>query len=314
MGAHSSGCNDGLPNHFTRQRGAAVRAGVVKTGRPIMSVEMLSPSAATEVCGADEGRYNAGAVLPQGAFDVQSIRASQTADPRAKQTHPFGPARRSARVNSRSGDGDSPPGSMPAGRFHLEEVVESFLGQPLLAGLPAAALQRASPPRTWAGVGSTSTSRPRPSSWSIFACSGPWATCSTTGLVTARTDIPRQTDIYAPVPYRQNKHFCSASRGAGATGAAASSRSASWRLTTSFPAAAARTTSKTCSCCVDIAIASRATGRKNTSWPGCGSWGLRRELDYGQLGKAQLAHGWLCLLPCRSSIAVCTMTDIRLAT
>ena len=25
-------------------------------------------------------------------------------------------------------------------------------------------------------------------------------------LVTARTDIPRRTDIDAPVPYRQNKH------------------------------------------------------------------------------------------------------------
>ncbi len=25
-------------------------------------------------------------------------------------------------------------------------------------------------------------------------------------LVTARTDIPRRTDIDAPIPYRQNKH------------------------------------------------------------------------------------------------------------
>ena len=33
------------------------------------------------------------------------------------------------------GDGDS-PGSIPAGRFHLGEVAESFLGHPLLAGLP----------------------------------------------------------------------------------------------------------------------------------------------------------------------------------
>ena len=54
-----------------------------------MSVGMLSPSSAAEVCGADEGRYNAVAVLSQGAFDVQSIRASQTADPRAKQTRPL---------------------------------------------------------------------------------------------------------------------------------------------------------------------------------------------------------------------------------
>ena len=71
-----------------------------------LSVGMLSPSSAAEVCGADEGRYNAGTVLPPGAFDVQSIRASQTADPRAKQTRPSDPARRSARVNTRPGNGE----------------------------------------------------------------------------------------------------------------------------------------------------------------------------------------------------------------
>ena len=99
---------------------------------------MLSPSSAPHTSAADEGRYNAGTVLPQGAFDVQSIRATQTADPRAKQTHPSGPARGSARVNKRPGNGGS-PGSMTAGRFRWGEVVESFLGQPLLAGLPAVA-------------------------------------------------------------------------------------------------------------------------------------------------------------------------------
>ena len=81
-------------------------AGMVENRSSEMSVGMLSPSSAAEVCGADEGRYNTGAVLPQGAFDVQSIRAPQTADPRAKQTHPSGPARRSARVNSKPGDGE----------------------------------------------------------------------------------------------------------------------------------------------------------------------------------------------------------------
>ena len=71
-----------------------------------MSVGMLPRSSAGEVCEADAGRYNTGAVLPQGAFDVQSIRTAQTADPRSKQTRPSGPARRSARVNSRPGNGE----------------------------------------------------------------------------------------------------------------------------------------------------------------------------------------------------------------
>ena len=53
------------------------------------------------------GGYNAMAVLPQGASDVQSIRTTQTADPRAKQT-PSGPTHRSARVNSKPSDGGSP--------------------------------------------------------------------------------------------------------------------------------------------------------------------------------------------------------------
>ena len=100
-----------------------------------LSVGMLSPWSASHTSAADEGRYNTGTVLPPGASDVQSIRAAQTADPRAKQTHPSGPARGSARVNKRLGDDDS-PGSMTAGRFHSEKVLESFLGQPPLAGPP----------------------------------------------------------------------------------------------------------------------------------------------------------------------------------
>ena len=106
MGPTPADGNDRLPDHPTRQHGAAVRAGMVENRSSELSVGMLSPSSAAEVCGADEGRYNAGAVLPQGAFYVQSIRASQTADPRAKQTHPSGPARGSARVNKRPGNGE----------------------------------------------------------------------------------------------------------------------------------------------------------------------------------------------------------------
>ncbi len=196
--------NDGLPNHSTGQRRAAVRAGMVENRSFEMSVEMLFPGSATEVCGADATRYNAVAVLPQGASDVQSIRAAQTADPRAKQTRPSGPARRSARVNSRLGDGDS-PGSMPAGRFHLGEVVESSLGQPLLASIPpfAAALPRASPLRTWAGAGSASTSRPSPLSWSICVCSSPRVTCSTTGLRPALTSLGTPTSTLRCPPSEQ---------------------------------------------------------------------------------------------------------------
>ena len=51
-----------------------------------MSVGTLSPASAARTSAADAGRYNAVTGLPQGASDVQSIRAAQTADPRAKQT------------------------------------------------------------------------------------------------------------------------------------------------------------------------------------------------------------------------------------
>ena len=106
MGPTPADGDDRLLNHPTRQRGTAVSGGIVENRSFEMSVEMLSPSSAGEVCGTDAGRYNTAAVLSQGAFDVQSIRAAQTADPRSKQTRPSGPARRSARVNSRPGNGE----------------------------------------------------------------------------------------------------------------------------------------------------------------------------------------------------------------
>ena len=99
-----------------------------------MGAGMLSSSSAAEVCGADEGRYNTGAVLPQGASDVQSIRASQTADPRAKQTYPSGPAQRSARVNTRPGGGDSPCSALSFGRSGGE------FSEPAPFGWPSSAL------------------------------------------------------------------------------------------------------------------------------------------------------------------------------
>ena len=56
--------------------------------------------------------------------------------------------------------------------------------------------------------------------------------------------------------------------------------SATSPLTTLFRnTAAAPTTSKTFSCYAGTATASRATGRRNTWWRGCGSWGLRRDAD-----------------------------------
>ena len=198
-------------------------AGMVENRPSDMSVEMLPPSSAGEVCGADAERYNTGAVLPQGESDVQSIRAAQTADPRAKQTRSSGPTRRSARVNTRPGDSDS-PGSMPAVHFHLEEVVESFLSQSPWVGLPApqATLQRASPLRTQAEAGGpASTSHPRPSSWSTCACSNPWATCSTIGWLRPAPTFPGVPTSTRQCPTVRTSTFCSDSREASATAVAA---------------------------------------------------------------------------------------------
>ena len=66
-------------------------AGMVENRSFEVSVGMLSPSSAAEVCEADARRYNTGAVLPQGAFYVQSIRAAQTADPPVQADPPFRP-------------------------------------------------------------------------------------------------------------------------------------------------------------------------------------------------------------------------------
>ena len=161
-------------------------AGMVENRSFEMNVEMLSPSSAGEVCGADAGRYNAVAILPQGAFYVQSIRASQTADPRSKQTHPSGPTRRSARVNSRLGDGNS-PGSMRAGRFYLGEVVESFLGPPLLAGLPPLADGSGS---QWDGTGNLRRSpRAEERITTVFA-EATWQRCRTHFMADLLTRVP----------------------------------------------------------------------------------------------------------------------------
>ena len=53
MGPTPAAGNDRLPNHPTRQRGSAVSGGMVVNRSFEMIVEMLSPSSAGEVCGAD---------------------------------------------------------------------------------------------------------------------------------------------------------------------------------------------------------------------------------------------------------------------
>ena len=89
------------------------------------------------------------------------------------------------------------------------------------------------------------------------------------GYVTARTDIPRRTDIDAPIPYRQNKHVLFGQQKGCAPGVKATSRSSCSRLTTASPAlAAARTTWRTCNCSAQAATASRGIGHRNTWWRG----------------------------------------------
>ena len=75
-------------------------------------------------------------------------------------------------------------------------------------------------------------------------------------LVSARTDIPRCTDIDVPVPYRENKHVLFGQQEGRCNGCRSEFPSASWRWTTSSPAAAeARTISRTCNCSAPTATA-----------------------------------------------------------
>ena len=208
-------------------------AGMVENRSYEKSVGMLSPSSAAEVCGADEGRYNARAVLPQGAFDVQSIRASQTADPRAKQTHPSGPTRRSARVNSRLGDGYSHGSALSLGRSGGEVSEPAPFGWTSSAcGCATAWVAAENLGRRWIGVDISPKAvelvniRLQQSTGDLFH----------NRLVTARTDIPKRTDIDAPVPYRLNKHVLFGQQGGRCNSCrSASSRFAPLRWTTSSP-------------------------------------------------------------------------------
>ena len=71
MGAHSSSRGmTGYPTILQASAELPSVAGMVENRSSELSVGMLSPSSAAEVCGTDAGRYNARTVLPQGAFDV----------------------------------------------------------------------------------------------------------------------------------------------------------------------------------------------------------------------------------------------------
>ena len=90
--------NDRLPDHSTRQRGAAVSGGMVENRSYEKSVEMLSPSSAAEVCGADEG-----AVQYRGSPAPRSIRCSEY--PRRPNRRPPGQADPLLRPRTKVGQG-----------------------------------------------------------------------------------------------------------------------------------------------------------------------------------------------------------------
>ena len=75
------------------------------------------------------------------------------------------------------------------------------------------------------------------------------------GYVTARTDIPRRTDIEAPIPYRQNKHVLFGQQEGLCAGCKGTSRSATSPSTISSRSRGeGQTTWKTCNCCAGPAI------------------------------------------------------------
>ena len=87
------------------------------------------------------------------------------------------------------------------------------------------------------------------------------------GYVTARTDIPRRTDIDAPIPYRQNKHVLFGQQEGICNGCKTEFPSASLRsITASLGLAVALTTWTTCNCFVPAATGSRGTDPRNTCW------------------------------------------------
>ena len=97
-------------------------------------------------------------------------------------------------------------------------------------------------------------------------------------LVTARTDIPRRTDIDAPMPYRQNKHVLFGQQEGRCNGCRSEFPFRVFEVDHVVPQrAGGQETSRTCSYSAPTATGSRATGRRSTWWPGCGNLGLRRK-------------------------------------
>ena len=73
-------------------------------------------------------------------------------------------------------------------------------------------------------------------------------------LVTARTDIPRRTDIDAPIPYRQNKHVLFGQQEGRCNGCRSAFEFRHLEVDHVIRGpAAAPTTSKTCNCCAPTA-------------------------------------------------------------
>ena len=91
--------------------------------------------------------------------------------------------------------------------------------------------------------------------------------------------------LVAPVPYRQNKHALFGQQEGRCNGRRSEFPFRTLEVDHTIPPRrrVAKTTLRTCSCSAPAAIGSRAIGYRNTSWPGCGSWGL----GFGNPGGAQ---------------------------
>ena len=85
------------------------------------------------------------------------------------------------------------------------------------------------------------------------------------GYVTARTDIPRRTDIESPIPYRQNKHVLFGQQEGDCGGCKEMFPFRNFTIDHLVPQSRGGTTTwTTCNCSVGLATRSRATDRRST--------------------------------------------------